>query len=575
MKNEYFIDNISDETLVNLIDGTLKLEKNQKTKNNKLNILKLIPAVAAIVLIIGLMNILPNLNFQKFTPGSNTGMNGGGYFEEIELDGLKEPIVDIYSNSMVYGAIDADGKVYMWGSNIFGQLDIPENLPPIKKIGIGSYCVIALGEDGKLYGWGTNEKEAMDFLGIDGIFIDVDANGYHTAAVSSDGKVYKWGTSNMGGQEHVPVDLPPIVSVQCNVYATTVIDADGNVYKWGLNRNSIYNDDLFKNVKTKMAAVLPYDTIVLGKDGNIYGEVPRSNLNYKYKKQPDIKNIKSICGGMMNVAAIDDNGKLYIWGEYDYIPGSPSIIDIPSNLPPMEKVSISYDNMIGLGQNGKVYQWGRNSNIEYLLLNNKDLDYNYSFDGSAEVKNCDEFADALQNKIKTIYINGIVDVKTDANIYTDQEIYIMPGGVLNINTLNFFCKGDIVNDGVINVYGRLLVFKEPSKFGILNNAGLGKYTGYSGEISYYCHEITVSEIKRILNGDLPYTSISLAASQGYTLVIDEDYTLPENKTLWFNINTTLKIAKNVTFTVNGRVEAHTQIINDGEIIGDININIYK
>jgi len=63
MIKEYFTDNISVETMAKLIDETLTLEKNNKSSRKKINIFKIIPAVAAILLVIGLVNLLPMLNF--------------------------------------------------------------------------------------------------------------------------------------------------------------------------------------------------------------------------------------------------------------------------------------------------------------------------------------------------------------------------------------------------------------------------------------------------------------------------------------------------------------------------------
>jgi LCP family protein required for cell wall assembly len=62
MNKEYFTDNISVETMAELIDETLTLEKNKK----KINLLKIIPAVAAVVFVIGLVNLVTFLNI--YTP---------------------------------------------------------------------------------------------------------------------------------------------------------------------------------------------------------------------------------------------------------------------------------------------------------------------------------------------------------------------------------------------------------------------------------------------------------------------------------------------------------------------------
>jgi len=59
MKQSYFIDKISDETLAKMIDTTIKFEKAQKSKQSKISLFKIIPAVAAIFLVIGLVSLLP------------------------------------------------------------------------------------------------------------------------------------------------------------------------------------------------------------------------------------------------------------------------------------------------------------------------------------------------------------------------------------------------------------------------------------------------------------------------------------------------------------------------------------
>jgi hypothetical protein len=93
MSREYFTENLSDETIADMIDKALRFEKTVKTKNIKSNLLKMIPAAAAIALVIGLINLLPALlsnndiglpNGDVNYPGVYTGAahNPG---EEIEL----------------------------------------------------------------------------------------------------------------------------------------------------------------------------------------------------------------------------------------------------------------------------------------------------------------------------------------------------------------------------------------------------------------------------------------------------------------------------------------------------------
>jgi len=84
MSKGYFTENISDETLANLIDETLKFEKAQKNKQSKLNLLKIFSTVAAIVLVVGLINIVTT--FQKepvVEPGNGLLPNANIYRPSI------------------------------------------------------------------------------------------------------------------------------------------------------------------------------------------------------------------------------------------------------------------------------------------------------------------------------------------------------------------------------------------------------------------------------------------------------------------------------------------------------------
>jgi hypothetical protein len=58
MSKGYFTENISDETLANLIDETLRFEKAQKNKQSKLNLFRILSTVAAIILVVGLINLV-------------------------------------------------------------------------------------------------------------------------------------------------------------------------------------------------------------------------------------------------------------------------------------------------------------------------------------------------------------------------------------------------------------------------------------------------------------------------------------------------------------------------------------
>lgn len=75
MKKEYFVDNLSVETLAKFTDKMLNYEKTTKNRSIKTNLLKIIPIAAAVVLVIGAINILPvfmGSDIDRVNPGASS-----------------------------------------------------------------------------------------------------------------------------------------------------------------------------------------------------------------------------------------------------------------------------------------------------------------------------------------------------------------------------------------------------------------------------------------------------------------------------------------------------------------------
>ena len=74
MSKKYYIDAISDETLVKMIDKTLNFEKNNTDIKKRRNLLKIIPAVACILFVIATVNIFSYIANIDFDGGANDGI---------------------------------------------------------------------------------------------------------------------------------------------------------------------------------------------------------------------------------------------------------------------------------------------------------------------------------------------------------------------------------------------------------------------------------------------------------------------------------------------------------------------
>lgn len=183
-------------------------------------------------------------------------------------------IVDIVAGRDFNMAISADGKLYTWGRDHFGQLangtgENNENEATVvagiqpKKVYAGSlgqhafYTTVT----GAVYGWGQNANGQVEPGGDDSfskpVELDLSAIGTqevkdiragynHTLILTEDGQVFGMGSSELGqlteafGSTLFRLDpglLNDIQSIEAGYKTSYAITGDGTVYAFGLNDN--------------------------------------------------------------------------------------------------------------------------------------------------------------------------------------------------------------------------------------------------------------------------------------------------------------------------------------------------
>ncbi|MFN8183661.1 MAG: fibronectin type III domain-containing protein [Candidatus Nanopelagicales bacterium] len=173
----------------------------------------------------------------------------------------------------------ADGRVYCWGRNTWGQLgdnSVANSTVPVAvdtsgalqgktvtaiSAGLGRTCVVA---DGRAYCWGLNENGelgnnsttdshapvAVDIAGVlSGRTVTAIGTGYYHSCAVADGRAYCWGANGNGElgnnsttDSHVPVlvDISGVLNGKTVTAISaglqhTVAVADGRAYGWGAN----------------------------------------------------------------------------------------------------------------------------------------------------------------------------------------------------------------------------------------------------------------------------------------------------------------------------------------------------
>lgn len=183
-------------------------------------------------------------------------------------------------------ALTADGRVYSWGANRYGQLGhsgrtktaqprlvLGADGQPIEhvvEISAGGRSAMALTEEGRVLSWGANQYgqigngESGDFRHqltptvIEQLheIVAIDVGQFHAMALTKTGEVFAWGSSELGvlgqtldgaealGQiqtRPLPVlvqdghKLKNIIKILVAHSASYALDTDGQLFAWGGN----------------------------------------------------------------------------------------------------------------------------------------------------------------------------------------------------------------------------------------------------------------------------------------------------------------------------------------------------
>ncbi len=305
------------------------------------------------------------------------GPNGVGYLA---------PVAAIQGGELHNTALKANGTVWAWGGNKYGQLGdgstnwgTPASLSTtpvqvhdltnVRSLGGRGYHTLALKTDGTVWAWGRNDYGELGigvaydvgYMGIgEGTNVPVQvigltnpaslsAGGFFSLALMSNGTVMAWGQNNDGQCGNgsnancllpVPVlGLTNVAAISGGWEATLALLSNGTVMAWGLNGNGELGD---------------------GTTNNRYSPVQVVGLS----------NIISVWEGDQNSMALRADGTVWKWGENQYGELGNGTYDdgtvvhaTPQQVPGLSNIVVAvcrdYHN-ICIQNNGNVWVWGDN-----------------------------------------------------------------------------------------------------------------------------------------------------------------------------------------------------------------------
>jgi alpha-tubulin suppressor-like RCC1 family protein/methionine-rich copper-binding protein CopC len=308
-------------------------------------------------------------------------------------DGLGARIVSI-SAGLVHGAfLTEEGEVYTWGLGNFGRLghgdDADLSAPKriegafggekVAVIDMGNGASYAITESGALYAWGQNSNGQLG-LGdtghrlapvkvealADERVVAVSSGTSHSLALTADGDVYAFGSNtrgaigdgSSGGQRTSPykvVGLPDdVVAVTADTLTSFAVTADGRVFGWGEGRFG----QLLLGQQQGDGTFAP-------QTANVTSPVELTGL------PPGVIDIK---GGARWVAALTEDGDVYVWGPNDEglsgaLDGDPAATSsrafMPTKVAALDaarivEIQTGPNHLIAVAADGTVYTMGSN-----------------------------------------------------------------------------------------------------------------------------------------------------------------------------------------------------------------------
>jgi alpha-tubulin suppressor-like RCC1 family protein len=317
--------------------------------------------------------------------------------------------------------IKADGTVWAWGCNTYGQLGdgtTTYRMTPVLISGMDSVSAIAAGEhhtvavksDGTVWTWGynsfgqlgdgttTNRTTPAQVSSLSNV-IAIAAGYYYAAALKSDGTVWTWGY-NVYGQlgdgtttnRNTPVQvssLSGVIALATGYGHTIALKSDGTVWAWGLNVSGQLGNGTSASKTTPVqvsglsgvsAVVTRYShTVALKSDGTVWawgfnqdGQLGDGTTTNRYTpvQVSSLSGVTALATGYGHTAALKSDGTVWTWGYNSYGQlGDGTNGPDANRYTPAQVSSLSVVIAIATGENytialksdGTVWTWGRNS----------------------------------------------------------------------------------------------------------------------------------------------------------------------------------------------------------------------
>ena len=337
---------------------------------NPLGVIGLIMFVSIILIVFVGSAILP-FN-QYYSQGNLTNVAPGGAYMNFPKEMEKEGTSRISIGNTFSVGLSKENNVYVWGSdNSDKVLTIPEKVQEaldnkkVTDVAAGDRHIIVATDDNQIYGWGNNsfqqtQMPAMQESQIkqEGI-AKLGAGVQYSVVLTKNKNLVVWG-STLASRLNL---IPSTVQGKVEDFDTSAINmlvrkTDGSIELLGVRgaENDTNMPEELKDGSVKVAdvALTSNSAAAIDEDGKLYVWGPsRSKLsgdNIPKFSSPLVK----IEGGDTTLTALDEEGNIYTWGVDNYG-------ELKSPEGKFNQIYASYFNQYAVNdEDSKIETWGLN-----------------------------------------------------------------------------------------------------------------------------------------------------------------------------------------------------------------------
>lgn len=393
--------------------------------------------------------------------GKGIGDGTDSFRIESTMIGTKSNWIDISSSYYAFHAIDSDGTLYGWGTNINGLVG-NGNKNPVKspeiidsaikwsEVETGADLALGISQKGMLYSWGLDGdtlNKRPHRVGNKSDWVTVSAGYGEMVAINSNGELYTWGAT-FDDTSWTYLSLPTRkgsasnwTSVSSGMHFSIAINENGQMFSWGQNQ---------------------YGKLGLGRINNDYFLPQRIGQKSNWKK---------VSAGTDHALAITNDGKLFFWGYLGRPSGVDSFYATPKQIGNSTNwidISAHQNHSIALNELGQIYIFGAPT-IEPWLT---------GYEGLKKLGEPNNYFKISAGGFGTFHALGQKASSIIELIQKISEFSIFPNPVNNFNEIecNFCFENDIILihniQGAKDYVGTLEELKEEN----LNEPGFHTFT---------------------------------------------------------------------------------------------------